>query len=147
MYALSAAWGLPRGSPERRSQPEPALRCTGAVWLYSILMPRLVLNRRQNYGNHVLEGRPEGEVAYLPPDGERRFVPWLEFIERDRASALESTRPVRLADITRIGEGDAASAQWRDVPPGRYVHGCLTARGAFAVYDTSVALVDGPGKA
>ena len=107
-------------------------------------MPSLVLNRRQNYGNHVLEDRPEGEVAYLLPDGERRFVPWLGFIERDRARALKGARPVRLADITRIGEGDAAGAQWRDVPPGRYVHGCLIAGGAFAVYDTSVALVEGP---
>ena len=107
-------------------------------------MPRLVLNRRQNYANHVLADRAEGEVAYLLPDGEHCFVPWLGFIERDRARALEGARPVRLADITRIGEGDAAAAQWRDVPPGRYVHGCLTARGAYALYDTSVALVDGP---
>ena len=107
-------------------------------------MPSLVLNRRQNYGNHVLEDRPEGEVAYLLPYGERRFVPWLGFIERDRARTLKGARPVRLADITRIGEGDAAGAQWRDVPPGRYVHGCLIAGGAFAVYDTSVALVEGP---
>ena len=107
-------------------------------------MPSLVLNRRLNYGNHVLEDRPEGHVAYLLPDGDRRFVPWLGFIERDRARALQGARPVRLTDITRIGEGDAVSAKWRNLPPGRYVHGCLIAGGVFAVYDTSVALVDGP---
>ena len=107
-------------------------------------MSRLVLNRRQNYANDVLADRAEGDVAYLLPHGERRFVPWLGFIERSRARALEGARPVRLTDITRIGEGDAAAAQWRDVPPGRYVHGCLTAQGAFAVYDTAVALVDAP---
>ena len=107
-------------------------------------MPRIVLNRRQNYRNHVLSDRAEGEVAYLLPDGEREIVRWLGFIERDRARTLEGARPVRLADITRIGVGDAAAARWRDVPPGRYVHGCLTARGAYALYDMSVALVDGP---
>lgn len=31
--------------------------------------------------------------------------------------------------------------EWREVPPGECVHGCLTNRGAFALYDAVVALV------
>ena len=72
------------------------------------------------------------------------FVPWLGFIERAAARELVGARPVRLSDITRIGEGDALSPRWREVPPGHYVHGCLIAGGAYAVHDTAVALVQGP---
>ena len=107
-------------------------------------MPRLFLNRRQNYRNELLTEHPEGIVAYLLPDGERNFVPWLGFIERAAARELAGARPVRLSDITRIGEGEELSPRWREVPPGRYVHGCLTDRGAYAVYDTMVAMVQGP---
>ena len=110
----------------------------------SPFMPRLLLNRRHNYRNHLLTEHPDGTVAYLLPDGERDFVPWLGFIERVAARELVGARPVRLSDITRIGEGDALSPQWREVPPGRYVHGCLTDRGAYALYDTVVAMVRGP---
>ena len=35
---------------------------------------------------------------------------------------------------------------WRDVPPGMSVHGCLTGDGAYAVYDTVIALVGKPGE-
>ena len=107
-------------------------------------MPKLFLNRRQNYGNHLLTERPEGHVAYLLPDGDRHFVRWLGFIEREAARELQGARPVRLTDITRIGEGDEIAPRWREMPPGHYVHGCLVARGAYAVYDTAVALVQGP---
>ena len=113
-----------------------------SVCIYSILMPRLFLNRRQNYRNHLLTERPDGLVGYLLPDGERRFVPWLGFVERAAARTLAEARPVRLSDITRIGEGDELSPRWREVPQGRYVHGCLTDRGAYAVYDTTVAMVE-----
>ena len=57
-------------------------------------------------------------------------MPWLGFIERGAARELPNARPVRLSDITCIGEGDALWPQWREVPPGRYVHGCLTEQGA-----------------
>ena len=59
-------------------------------------------------------------------------------------ASSSAPRPVRLSDITWIGEGDALSPQWREVPTGRYVHGCLTDRGAYAVYGTVVAVVEGP---
>ena len=107
-------------------------------------MPKLALDRRQNARHHVLIDEPGEYVAYLLPDGERRFVPWLGFIERAEARALQRATPVRLADIMRIGIGDPPTARWCEVPQGRYVHGCLTDEGAYAVYDATVAVVEGP---
>ena len=73
-------------------------------------MPKLALSRRQNARHHVLVDEPGPHVADLLPGDERRFVPWLGFIERAEAQALEGARPVRLADITRIGIGDPSTA-------------------------------------
>ena len=109
-----------------------------------MLMLKLLLDRRQNYLSYLLTERPEGSVAYLLPNGERRVVAWRGFIERGAARQLAGARPVRLSDITWIGEGDVLSMQWREVGPGRYVHGCLTDRGAYAVYGAVVAVVGGP---
>ena len=69
-------------------------------------------------------------------------MPWLGFIERAEARALQGAKPVRLADITRVGVAGWPAPQWREVPPGECVHGCLTSRGVFAIYDAVVALVD-----
>ena len=107
-------------------------------------MPTLALSRRQNARHHLLVDEPGPHVAYLLPGGERRFVPWLGFIERAEARALPHARPVRLADITRIGIGDPPTARRREVSQGHYVHGCLTDEGVYAVYDATVAVVPGP---
>ena len=53
-------------------------------------MPTLALDRRQNARHHLLVDEPGPHVAYLLPGGERRFVPWLGFIERAEAQALEA---------------------------------------------------------
>ena len=71
-------------------------------------------------------------------------MPWLGFIERSAAREFADGRPVRLVNISRIGHGDQASSVWEDVPEGMYVHGCLTARGVYALYDSSVVLVGPP---
>lgn len=84
----------------------------------SMLMLELLPDRRQNYLSYLLTERPEGTVAYLPPNGERCVVAWLGFIERGAARQLADARPVRLSDITSIGEGDALSMQWREVGRG-----------------------------
>ena len=84
-------------------------------------MPELVLNRRRNYRNVLLTYRPGGEVGYLLPDGERRFVRWLGFIERAAARELKGARPVRLTDITRVGVAGWPAPEWREVPPGECV--------------------------
>ena len=114
--------------------------------LYSIgLMTDLVLNRRQNHANITLTDEACKEtVGYLRPDGGWRFVPWLGFIDRAAARDLDGALPVRLVNISRVGHGNSMTGQWKDVPEGTYVHGCLTVRGVYAVYETSVVLVGAP---
>ena len=103
--------GVPRDRTQYRGlQPEmgaikTAVRpappeSTGILCACTVLeMPQLVLNRRLNYRNVVLTDCPGGEIGYLLRNGERRFVPWLGFIERAAARRLDGARPVRLADI------------------------------------------------
>ena len=105
-------------------------------------MVGLVLNRRLNYRNIMLAQETRGEqVGYLLADGGRRFVPWLGFIERAEARAMKAGRPVRLVDITRVGRANGLTPEWRDLPAGSFVHGCLTPRGAYAVYEENVCVV------
>ena len=88
-----------------------------------------------------LTDRAGGKIGYLLRSGERRVMPWLGLIERAAARALDDARPVRLADITRVGVAGWPAPEWREVPPGECVHGGLTSRGAFAICDAVVALV------
>ena len=90
-------------------------------------MVDLVLNRRLNTRNILLAQGTRGEhVGYLLPSGGRRFVQWLGFIERSKARAMKSARPVRLVDITRIGTANGHVPEWQDLPSDAFVHGCLT---------------------
>ena len=74
------------------------------VGAYGSVRPAaLVLNRRLNYRNVLLTDRRGGQVGYLLRNGERRFVPWLGFIDRGATRALDDASPVRLTDITRVG--------------------------------------------
>lgn len=110
-------------------------------------MVDLVLNRRLNTRNILLADGTRGEyVGYLLADGGRRFVPWLGFIERARARALRDARPVRLVDITRIGTANGHAPEWRDLSKNQYVHGCVTAWGAYAVYESNLCLVGERGE-
>lgn len=108
-------------------------------------MPHLLLDRRQNYRNYLRTECPAETVTYLLRDGEQRSVAWLGFIERAAARQLAGARPVRLCHVAQIDEGDRRSPRWREVPPGHYVLGCLTERGAYAVCDTVVAMVEPKG--
>lgn len=108
-------------------------------------MTQLVLNRRQNYRNVQLAADTRAEqVGYLLPGGERRFVAWLGFIERREARCLRGARPVRLVEISRVGYFDGVSVQWENLPASTYVHGCLTEKGAYALYDATVVMVGEP---
>ena len=109
-------------------------------------MPKLLLDPRRSGGNRLLTERPEGTVGYLLRNGTRHRAPWLGFIARSAARELAGVRPVRLIDVAWIDEGDRLSPQWREVPPGHYVHGCLSDRGAYAVCDTVVATVELKGR-
>lgn len=108
-------------------------------------MTDLVLNQRQNAENRKLtQDTSKATVGYLLPDGEWHFVPWLGFINRAVARSIRGARPVRLVNITRVDHGNDFSGLWGDVPQDKYVHGCLTDAGVYALYDTSIALVDAP---
>ena len=105
-------------------------------------MDDLVLNRRLNTRNILLAQGTRGEhVGYLLPNGGRRFVQWLGFIERSKARAMKAARPVRLVEITRIGTSNGHAPEWQDLSPDAFVHGCLTEWGAYAVYEENVCLV------
>ena len=105
-------------------------------------MVDLVLNRRLNTRNILLAQGARGEyVGYLLPNGGHRFVQWLGFIERTKARAMKAARPVRLADITRVGTSNGHAPEWQDLPADSFVHGCVTQWGAYAVYEENVCLV------
>lgn len=105
-------------------------------------MVDLVLNRRLNTRNILLAQGTRGEhVGYLLPDGGRRSVQWLGFIERSTARSMKAARPVRLVDITRVGTSNGHAPEWEDLPSDAFVHGCLTQWGAYAVYAENVCLV------
>ena len=102
--------------------------------------------RRLEGGLLCLTARPGGDAGYLLPNGERRLVRWLGFIERAAARDLKDAKPVRLTDITRVGVPGWPAPTWHDVPVGRHVQGGLTEEGVFAVCDTAVALVGARGE-
>ncbi len=99
----------------------------------------LVLLRKLNARNIELHHDTKGEiVGVLIRNGEYRYLPWLGFIERDRAKRIG--KPVKLL-INRIGlEGDF-STTWQDVEPGKHVLGCKTAAGVHAVVEQGVRVV------
>ena len=110
--------------------------------MYSVLMIGLALLRRLNYRRIALtDGEKREDVGVMLPSGEVRIVRWLGFIERREARCAPGAKPVRLADIAAVGRGDGASPAWRSLKPNEFVHGCLTADGAWAVYDAEVAIV------
>ena len=119
------------------------------MYAYTVcVMVDLVLNRRLNTRNILLAQGTRGEhVGYLLPDGGRRFVQWLGFIERAKARAMKAARPVRLVDITRVGTANGHAPEWQDLSGDSYVHGCLTEWGAYAVYEANVCLVGVKGDA
>ena len=72
------------------------------------------------------------DIGYLLPNGERR------------PECFDRLGRCILVDISRIGQESALSVSWIDLPDDRYVHGCLTPDGAYAVFEASVATVAAP---
>ena len=99
----------------------------------------LVLCRKLNHRNIELHDSTRGEaVGVLKRSGEYRYVPWLGFIDRSKAS--RTGRPVKLL-IARVGRLEGVSTCWRDLNSGEHVQGCLTREGAYAVTDLDVRVV------
>ena len=93
-------------------------------------MPALM--RRLNYRHIILAQHTEQEnVGVLTREGDYRYLPWIGFIEVERARTLAHARPVKLK-ITAIssmqGVGD-----WSQLCAGDHVQGCLVARGVYGV--------------
>ena len=99
----------------------------------------IVLARYLNKRVIELYANTHGEtVGVLKRDGSYQYFPWLGFV--DRAQAIQLGRPVKL-QVARVGQQGESRVAWKDVPPGRHVQGCLTARGAYAVADWNIRLV------
>ncbi len=100
---------------------------------------QLVIARYLNKRLIELYPNTRGEtVGILRRDGSYEYRPWLGFVERERASSLG--KPVKL-QVARVGHLLDSRVEWRDVPRGRHVQGCLTVQGAYAVADWSIRLV------
>jgi hypothetical protein len=100
----------------------------------------IVLCRKLNHRNIELHHTTRGEsVGVLKRGGEYTYVPWLGFL--DRAQAHDRGRPVRLL-IARVGRSNGVHTLWSDLRPGQHVQGCMTPKGAYAVTDTDVRVID-----
>ena len=99
----------------------------------------LVLVRKLNHRNIELHHDTRGQtVGVLLKDGEYRFLPWLGFIERDRATRVG--KPVKLM-ISRVGNQGDFGATWMDVDPGKHVLGCRTDKGVYAIVEQGVRVI------
>ena len=96
----------------------------------------LVLQRSLNKRNIELHHDTRGEtVGVLLRDGEYRYLPWLGFIDRDRARRIG--KPVKLR-INRVGVQGDFGTTWRDLSGGRHILGCRTDKGVYAVVEHGV---------
>ncbi len=99
----------------------------------------LVIVYKLNHRNIELHHDTRGEsVGVLLKDGEYRFLPWLGFIERDRAKRIG--KPVKLL-VSRVGNQGDFGATWTDVEPGKHVLGCRTDKGVYAIVEQGVRLI------
>ena len=99
----------------------------------------LVLARFLNKRIIELRSGTKGEtVGILRRNGDYEYRPWLGFV--DRRQAIKLGRPVKL-QIARVGQQGEFATDWKDVPKGRHVQGCLTRDGVYAVVDWGVKLV------
>ena len=93
-------------------------------------MPALM--RRLNYRHIILGEQTEQEsVGVLTRAGDYRYLPWIGFIEVERARSLPQARPVKLkimAVSPTQGLGD-----WSKLYPGDHVQGCLVSTGVYGV--------------
>ena len=99
----------------------------------------LVLITKLNARNIELHHDTRGQqVGVLIRGGDYRYLPWLGFVERDRAPRIG--KPVKLR-IARIGHQGEFSTTWFDVENGKHVLGCRTEKGVYAVIERSVRVV------
>ena len=99
----------------------------------------LVLVQKLNARNIELHHDTRGEtVGVLIKGGEYRYLPWLGFIERDRA--LRVGKPVKLR-ISRVGLESDFSTTWTDIESDKHVLGCRTEKGVYAVMEQGIRVI------
>jgi hypothetical protein len=99
----------------------------------------LALITRLNHRNIELHHDTRGEtIGVLLRGGEYRYLPWLGFIERDRAKRVGKPAKLRVA---RIGHQGDFGTDWTDVEQGRHVLGCRTEKGVYAIVEQGVRMV------
>jgi hypothetical protein len=107
-----------------------------------IIAPMPALMRRLNYRHIILGEHTEREsVGVLTREGDYRYLPWIGFIEVERARSLLHARPVKLkimAVSPTQGLGD-----WSQLCAGDHVQGCLVSSGVYGVMVAGVPRVIG----
>jgi len=99
----------------------------------------LVLLRKLNHRNIELHHDTRGEtVGVRIRNGEYRYLPWLGFVERDRAKRIG--KPVKLL-VERVGHQGDFGTSWTDIGRGKHILGCLTSKGVYAVIEQGVRVV------
>jgi hypothetical protein len=102
-------------------------------------MATLLVAWRHNHRLIELHHDTTGEtIGVLLKSGGYRYLPWLGFIEAERARRIG--RPVRLK-AHRIGLQGEFSTEWQDLAEHQHVQGCLVKRGVYALADRWVRLV------
>ncbi|MEM6710542.1 MAG: hypothetical protein AAF648_17340 [Pseudomonadota bacterium] len=102
-------------------------------------MPTLVVAWRHNHRLVELHQDSSGQsIGVLLKSGAYRYVPWLGFIEVERAKRIG--RPVRLK-VDRVGMQGEFSTEWQDLAAQQHVLGCLVERGVYALADRWVQVV------
>ena len=102
-------------------------------------MSTLVLAWRHNHRLVELHHDTRGQsVGVLLKSGSYRYVPWLGFIEHERAKRVG--RPVRL-QVHRVGMQGEFSTEWQDLSTHQHVLGCLVEKGVYALADRWVKVV------
>ncbi len=99
----------------------------------------LILARYLNKRLIELHPNTRGEtVGVLRRDGTYEYRQWLGFVNREQALTLG--KPVKL-QISKVGKQSDFHTDWRDIPRGRHIQGCLTRDGVYAVADWTVRVV------
>ncbi len=100
------------------------------------------LRARFNYAFREYRQTRGDSIGVFLKSGETIYKRWLGFIDLEEArriSRISTARPVRLA--VEEYSNDALNTQWRDLPPGQFIQGCLVDEGVYGVTQSSVRIV------
>jgi len=92
-----------------------------------------IFRKRNHKVIELLTPNDAGEViGVLVREGTYKYFRWCGFMERSEAK-LTGGKSVKLS-VSRIDD--------YHLQPGEHVHGCLTDKGAYAIIDSTVAILN-----